>query len=243
MASNPNGHNNRKPINPFDDDESECYEDEYLQETNSKEHAKSWFRGLLISGSNPRSDDIESGTNSLDREQRAHAPKQFSPKSNSSNRPITDNANLMTKIRRRPLWIGSIAGAVVLVIVLSVLVFRKYGNEDDVFFKPLTSTQKFLKDAAASISSSETLKNTSSPQYRALKWLLFEDEFLGTSNGNVTTERVIQRYVLSIFYFATNGFESWKPNAWLLGNECSENPWDGINCNKLNQVRTISLGK
>jgi hypothetical protein len=69
----------------------------------------------------------------------------------------------------------------------------------------------------ASPDSFESLDDVSSPQYRALDWLL-EDPLYSTYSG----ARVVQRWAMATFFFSTNG-NNWDQSDNWLGemNECS----------------------
>jgi hypothetical protein len=56
----------------------------------------------------------------------------------------------------------------------------------------------------------EALNSTSSPQYMAYSWLL-EDKFL----MEYSRKRILQRYSLATFYYATNGDQWLKNDFWL----------------------------
>ena len=64
-----------------------------------------------------------------------------------------------------------------------------------------------------------------------------------TPSEEVSDARIVQRYVLAVFYFSTNGIEGWSRNNWLFGDECENLYWTGLSCNDEGQVRAISFGK
>lgn len=108
---------------------------------------------------------------------------------------------------------------------------------------PLTDRQQLMHDIFMGVSGNEALQDTTSPQFQARKWLLFEDILWLSPINTFTSERIIQRYVLATFYFSTDGPNSWKDNNWMKGDECKGDFWDGISCNENNEIRAIAFGK
>jgi len=75
------------------------------------------------------------------------------------------------------------------------------------------------------MSGPSALKNDKSAQKHALNWLQNKDSYTSLS-----TDQLVQRYILATFYYSTKGATSWDDtsNNWLSSNdECS---WDGIIC-------------
>jgi len=75
------------------------------------------------------------------------------------------------------------------------------------------------------------------PQAMALDWMLYKDLL----DYSIVAERVIQRYALAVFYFATNAGKSWTKDDWLRGDECQDGEWYGLNCDENNKVRAIAF--
>jgi hypothetical protein len=85
----------------------------------------------------------------------------------------------------------------------------------------------------------EALSNTSSPQYMAYSWLL-EDKFL----MEYSRKRILQRYSLATFYYATNG-DQWLNNDFWLSDR-TECHWYGKTgsrtlCNKEQELVNLEL--
>lgn len=74
------------------------------------------------------------------------------------------------------------------------------------------------------ITPTEILANEESPQYKALHWMAYEDILRRQPDTDFKIKKIIQRYVLSVIYFATAG-ELWRHSALFLSNldECSWN--------------------
>jgi Leucine-rich repeat (LRR) protein len=90
-----------------------------------------------------------------------------------------------------------------------------------------------MKEIFIEISGEEVFSDTNSPQYRALVFLAEQDPLkLNPNDPNVSTQ-IIQRYVLSVLYFATNG-PSWKHRVyWLTGqHECG---WQYVICSDVQE--------
>ena len=92
---------------------------------------------------------------------------------------------------------------------------------------PLLSTTNRGKEIVshlATISGMDILVNTQSAQYKAACWLIYDDDrSINASNSNL-----VQRYVLALFYFATNGFNWTNSFYFLTGkDECKWNAYGG----------------
>lgn len=70
----------------------------------------------------------------------------------------------------------------------------------------------------------EVFANKHSPQYKALRWMAYEDILRRQPDTDFNIKKIIQRYVLSTVYFATAG-NLWRHSALFLSNldECSWN--------------------
>jgi hypothetical protein len=82
-------------------------------------------------------------------------------------------------------------------------------------------------------------KNT--PEGKGRDWIIYSDQIkLSIDDNEIGEELAQQRYILCVFYYATNG-EYWNTMNWLNA-ELSECEWNGINCtNNTNIVRSITL--
>jgi hypothetical protein len=74
-----------------------------------------------------------------------------------------------------------------------------------------------------------------SPQNSALNWILYGDE----KKLQVNDETLIQRYSLSVFYYALGGPQWPTASSWLTAN--SECQYTGVACNEFGFVTTIAL--
>jgi hypothetical protein len=68
-----------------------------------------------------------------------------------------------------------------------------------------------------------TLKDTSSPQYRAAEWMAEEDQLITSPMDNLT--RFAQRYAMVTFYYSTGGDVSWKRQANFLSPDVDICQW------------------
>lgn len=124
-------------------------------------------------------------------------------------------------------------------------------NNPDLFLPPNRDTlssifglnvlkREVLNDISI-LSGYDKLLEKDTPQYKAACWILNDDPFLSNATSlkpNHAIERMMQRYVLAVFYFATN------PQNWILDldflsgtNECTWNDYNlgtlnGIGCDK-----------
>lgn len=104
----------------------------------------------------------------------------------------------------------------------------------------LNSRQQAIQSIISGVTPDEILKDPETPQFAARQWLLFDD----ANEYDVSVDRVIQRYALGSFYFATGGQNAWADNNWLQGDECGANNfWYGLSCNFSGRVRAIVFGK
>ena len=94
----------------------------------------------------------------------------------------------------------------------------------------------FLSQAL--VLSGAAISDPSSPQFRAMEWILSKDgRFLCPSD-----DKFVQRYVLATLFYSTNG-EAWTSgdHGFLSGvSECS---WKGIKCDDSGSVSKMNLDK
>lgn len=92
------------------------------------------------------------------------------------------------------------------------------------------------------------LNNPASAQFRALQWMAYEDDLQYKPVSERWIKKLIQRYTLVTFYYATNG-EGWKNQLYFLSNrdECNwnrvyERYFSGAGyCNKEGFVTALAL--
>ena len=139
--------------------------------------------------------------------------------------------------RRRRLWyiLGGVSVLLLAAaIAVAVVVFGSRGGG-------LTPQQQQLSEIAKSISSEDDLHDSATPQAMAYGWLINEDTFY-EGLDTIPRDLAAQRYVLAVFYYATNGPDKWKLTTnWLMGSECLAE-WSGISCNDQGSVRTLQFG-
>jgi hypothetical protein len=149
-------------------------------------------------------------------------------------------------------WGGLALIVFVAIIAGSVLIAQRKGSSDDAneIGPPLvddadvalTDREQSLMDIFETVSA-QGLDDAESPQSKAKEWMFHDDLLKLTPSATVSPERIAQRYALAVFYFSTNGTESWSSNNWLQGDECSNMYWTGISCNEDNEVRALAFGK
>lgn len=99
---------------------------------------------------------------------------------------------------------------------------------------------KYIYEALKKYSSVESLNNKQSYQYKALEWISTADGY----NIKPQHPKFLQRYVLALLYYSTNGPTSWKNNKKFLTpfDECSWKDNGGVrNCNEEGFVTDLSL--
>jgi hypothetical protein len=158
-----------------------------------------------------------------------------------------NKASQIKRSRRRYLILGVVLLIVVSCIVtISVVLSQGSGSqgneavEDDADAK-LSPREKALL-AIFNTVSTEGLHQFGTPQDKAREYIVYSDALKLTPSELVSDSRIAQRYALAVFYFSTNGMESWAENNWLFGDECENTFWTGISCNDDGQVRAISFG-
>ncbi len=116
------------------------------------------------------------------------------------------------------------------------------GNNDN-SSPVLTQRQQFINNTVIAVSDAAILADTYSLQSRAFNWLMFDDAlWLNQPEDAVTTEQVLQRYALAVFYFSTGASQILQDRGWLGGDECDEGSWIGVSCDESGHVRTLALG-
>jgi hypothetical protein len=156
--------------------------------------------------------------------------------------PIGQRCKSFWETNKRYIIIAGV-GIVLIVIVLAVSVSVAGRNTNQEAAAPAPERDQELERIMSTISSSESLSDPNSPQYMAKQWIIEEDPLQLAPSDFVSDERILQRYSLAVFYFATGGSESWKPNSWLQGEECSGQFWIGLSCNDSNEIRAMAFGK
>ncbi len=136
-----------------------------------------------------------------------------------------------------------IAGIVAISVVLSTRQPSQGSarTEDDADAK-LNPREKALLEIFKTVSS-EGLHDIDSPQYKAREYIMHSDALKLTPSEAVSDSRIAQRYALAVFYYSTNGPDTWAENNWLFDDECENLYWTGISCNDDGHVRAIAFGK
>jgi len=134
-------------------------------------------------------------------------------------------------------------------VAVAVVVFGDKGNSndlkgnDDNSSPVLTQRQQFINNTVIAVSDADNLADKNSPQSRAFSWLMFDDTLWPNHpEDDLTTEQVLQRYALAVFYFSTGTSQLLQDRGWLGGDECDEGSWIGISCDESGHVRTLALG-
>jgi hypothetical protein len=95
-----------------------------------------------------------------------------------------------------------------------------------------------LLEILVPVSGQEVLDDTSSAQYKAITWMAGSDPLVQDLDST-QPELVIQRYIMVLFYFATNGGSWNNNNGWLSDTSiCS---WNGVKCNDSKFVKILDL--
>lgn len=150
-------------------------------------------------------------------------------------------AQEQAKFRKILYMVGACVVIVAIVVIVSVVVASGGDNEDgpttpdtpSPTMAPTTAGEAALVDCLASSPVADVLDiqqlqtNKTSPQFRAVSWMVNEDEMYQgcTSSGDDTTDsKLWERYALVTFYFAVNG-----PGWGICGQDdpfCAGGKWD-----------------
>lgn len=169
----------------------------------------------------------------------------------TSDRPMIQLPSTCTRGKIKILIaIGTLLSAVVIIITVPIAMFVRYKeNPSD------RSSQ--IKAIVQRISSSEDLKNTSSPQARALYWLVHNDT-LNVSAYNI--QWIQQRYIMAVLFFSTGGNDStWSHSCnfmqpihecmWMNESQSNAEMYNilnltlGLSCNPFQNITVIHLSK
>ncbi len=82
---------------------------------------------------------------------------------------------------------------------------------------------------------SDAIANVTSPQYRALNWLATEDELQLDVMDPSNEWDVIERYVMMVLFYSTNGPNSWSDRL-LFGSNYTTCEWPNIGQNEDNLI-------
>ena len=88
--------------------------------------------------------------------------------------------------------------------------------------------------------SDEAIFDTATPQYLALEWLIYNDTATSNYRSNPISA-IIERYVLAVFYYSTNG-PGWISDGRFL----SVTPvcrWSFVACDDTGSVTSLAIGK
>jgi hypothetical protein len=251
--------------NPFDfEDPSDASTAADYPAATKKSPNRQHNRGSLISGIMPtssnnggetsRSVDVESCMEPPDSDFASRAPHtvwQPSTISSSDSRaqqpqtaPAVKNGKVhlpSTDKRKNRLLIALVLAVVVLIGAIAAVSFLMFGNNSSA--APEATRQEVMTETIAKVSNATDLENPESAQSKAQSWLINVDELWKGEESTIPEMRIIQRYALAVFYFATNGTTAWRDNNWMAGDECDSSvPWDHIECNENNQLRAIAFG-
>lgn len=145
--------------------------------------------------------------------------------------------------RNNKKWLAIGGVALLLIVIVVTVSVTVTGRDSSETAAPLPERDQALTDIASSVSSPQSLSDPNSPQSKALDWLINEDPLVLTPSIVTTDDRILQRYALAVFYYATDGPNSWLPNSWMNGNECSGQFWIGLSCNDNDEVRSMAFGE
>ena len=115
----------------------------------------------------------------------------------------------------------------------------------------LVARHSMILTRLESISDATDLRRTSTPQGKAVDWLVYVDSMYLCPDDTY----LIQRYVLAVLYYATNGHQGWltcSRTGDVAANECPQTTkrflsnyhectWAGIGCNGSNFITRIAF--
>jgi hypothetical protein len=166
-------------------------------------------------------------------------------------------AEVVTKTGSRKWTVITIVGLAMLAMGLLLGLLLRDNSEPSEATELQISDDDFLVDLLTPISGGALLNESSSPQFEAFNWLASEANYAFPVIQNTSTSILIERYVIALLYFATDG-PNWVSTFEFLGNssvcewppvqENERETTQGVRCNsdgpiaKLLLVRTASKG-
>jgi len=171
------------------------------------------------------------------------------------------------KNRRVRLYACMAVILLLIIVVITVVASMNSGGDQYPTLSPSTIRESLgIYTQIAAVVGEESLNDPKSPQSMALEWIVNEDPVMLPPEA----ENLVQRYLLSLFYFATTKFQPWLscnkpaevedasckyqklvktfPNEtyeeidWIRWlSEKHECEWAGVYCNDFNQTLAIEL--
>jgi len=193
---------------------------------------------------------------------RVHGYKRTDPEYYINQIPIAQAEHIKySLIRDERLARLSKKVALILIVLSTICWIRLKGDSSvvrgyktETYEQSTEKAQRFLdlQTALSPIISGgkHTLKNTTSPQYKALEWLANDDPMQMAlpsdedENHQQSNYQLAQRYILAVLYFATGGPNHWKKKFnWLSKQHVCDWKDDGgvRKCDSKRQVMDISL--
>jgi len=149
--------------------------------------------------------------------------------------------------RHRAIFSGMLVLVIITIIGITIVAshnisrdFAPQGDTHNNAKTTLTPREQTLMDLFKTVSP-KGLDTKNSAQYLAREWIIHSDLLKLTPSETISRNRVLQRYILAVFYYSTGGSRTWKHNNWLEGDECSNMVWTGISCNDDNTIRAIAF--
>jgi len=109
-------------------------------------------------------------------------------------------------------------------------------DQVEAFGKTLSKDSRVIFNEMAKASGLSTIRDTTSPQYKAAQWTINDAERKSEHRS------YLQRYILALLYFSTAGERNWTERSGYLSSE-HECAWFGVTCDikHMNVVRAINL--
>ena len=125
---------------------------------------------------------------------------------------------------------------IVLGVVLGITLRPRPSKEQEIFIPQ--DLIDFLSNSSSG--SEKALRNSSTPQYKALKWLAGDENLM-----HYADQQKIQRFVLATLYYSTKG-DNWTHNDFWLSNADVCGKWyqfdnRTINCTSAGEVSSLLL--
>ena len=193
-------------------------------------------RSAMISGAPSKTSyDVESGKGK--RESSRVKPRNYvEDEADKAGHGLVMDSIKPRKVERR--LVVQIFLLICLVGLCIVVLFALVKKDKTGAQEALDVHQERIHNIISKITDPKILSDPSSPQFKARQWILFRVHSIETDHA-----RIIQRYALACFYYATGG-EIWaKGTNWLDGSECEDGAWNGLNCSPTGDIRALVFGK
>ncbi|CAB9501521.1 LRR receptor-like serine threonine-protein kinase [Seminavis robusta] len=158
---------------------------------------------------------------------------------------LEQNKNQPREQQTNTIYMAGAAFLLLLVVIVVVAVVVTKSKEDTIViveatqsptsnptFAPTTWTvQDYVLNLLPEATVNSVLQDVLSAQAQAFDWIM--EDLMQNADQDFTEDRIVQRFVLATFFFATGGIESWSQNDNWLNHTVHECDWFAKDGSKL----------